>query len=655
MISKFCVLSRLRKTEFLFLSVLLLSSCSFKKDKEVGQEANAYTSVLEDKFDPNSDSDGDGVNDGVETENGTDPYVSDIPSLETNFIQNFSMSVDYTKINDNTPNTLNISTKVKDTDSSFKYRVGKLFGVEKSMEAAAKEGRFSGHSFSNISNEDYTWVKYPTLDPLMLHSDIIKFRPIIDGNDQFENYKVSLLFESSVRLANNKFSEIKDLSVNFYYHDYETDSYLLLKNEIIKRTFQPKINEKFTTEIENVPFAFLRDTYLKRGEFLISEIDNFYIPQLNKDYKTLMASVRAKTVPVLLTNPTEDSVLYVATGTRGISFLNIMNRAFVKNFEIEKDTLKRIGQYSNNLGSFEHLIELKDKDKLGNWFISTNQFKEHFLDHLFKANDHISLLYITGSKLAAQPESVQASYTKKISTEPNNEKLVLLGQASPNSKIEIQLKGLNKFGHKIAATTHTASFNNGSPRNGTHLDYTCTWLNHKKESYDTEFDYPITYGDQWDNTFLVINEERFKLSTLIVEKKLVVRNLEFSYLITIDNIFKIKPIKQSDENSISLAILPRLERAHEGVRLVSFGGMTNQPWCSFHPSPNTYTLMASTGGEVSKQSLDVGTIEQWIRDAINYPGNADSATVRTWKVIDDTDYDHNFSISVSSKIVNYFN
>ena len=644
------------KSIFVILALVVLTgACSFKKDSQGSVPVTGVATISEKKFDPDADSDGDGVKNLAEVERGTDPYVADIPVLETNFVQNFSMNVTYNRINDNTSMNLSISTKVKDTDSSFQYRVGKFFGVEKSMESAAKEGRFSGHSYSNISNEDYSWITYPTLDPLMLHSDIIKFRPVIDGQDSFENFNVSILFESSIKLTGAKFKEIKDLSVNFYYHNYEKDSYVLLKNITINRTFQPKINEKFTIEIQNIPLGFLKDSYLKHGEFLISEIDNYYIPEINKDYKTLMSSIKSKTVPVLLTTPSEDSVYYVASGPKGISFLEVLKTLFVKNFEVEKNTLKRIGQYENNLGSYEHLIELKDKDKLGNWFVLTNEFKEEYLDHLYRPSDHISLSYVTGSKLASQSESVQTSFYKKVSTEPANEKLIPIGEIGPNSKLEIQLKGISRFGHEIAATKFTANYDNGNPRNGTHLDYSCVWVNHKKAAYDRSFDFPISYKEEWENIYLVINEERFKLSTLINDKKLLVRNLDFSYLLTIENIAKIKKIKQSDRNSVSIVILPKLERAHEGVRLVSFGGMTNQSWCSFHPIPNTYSLLASTGGELSKQSIDVGIIEQWIRDAINWPGNSDSAVVRQWKTIYDADYDHNFSMSVSSKIVNYFN
>ena len=620
-------------------------------------------SNLELKSDPNADSDGDGVSDLLEIERGSDPLVADVPVLDSNFFQNFSINVAYNKVNDAAPLTLAISTKIKDTDPSFKYRVGKLFGVDNSLYYAAKEGRFSGHAYGIIKNEDFSWVKYPTLDPLMLHSDIIKYRPILDGEDpitnlKFENYFVKISLDSTVKLSGVRFKEIKDLSVNFYYHDFEKDSYVLVKNILISRSFQRNINEKFSVEIENIPVAFLRDSYLKHGEFLISEIDNYFIPELGIDYKTLMASVKAKTVPVLLTNPSEDTIYYVATSGSGISFLEILNRVFVKNFEVENNVLKRIGQYENNLGNFEHLIDVKDKDKLGAWFVLTNKFKDHFMDHLYLANDHLTLSYITGKNLATQPESVLASYNPRFATKISNEAMAPLGIVSPNSKIEIQIKGLNRFGHEVIATPYSGSYHLGGGGNSTGpLDYSCAWVGNKRIEFSRDFDLTINYNEEWEKIFLVINEERFKLSTLIADKKVVVSNLNFSFQISIDDISKIKAIKQADENKLSLVMVPFLEKKHQGLKLISQGGNHNSSWCTGGPGDLGTISLANRefGGEVSKGSLDASIIEAEITNTHMYPNNTGAASILSLKMMDDIDYEQNYSLAVSSKITNYFN
>lgn len=648
--------------KILLLLILLfsLASCSFKhSDSNVD---NLISGGADYKTDINEDSDGDGLSDKLEIDRGTDPKIADIPLIETNFIQNFNINVNYNKIGDSTPLNLAITTKVKNNDPSFKYRVGKLFGIENAKVFAAKEGRFSNHSYGIIKNEDFTWVKYPSLDPLMHHFDIIKYRPIIDNFDNekdplYENINISLNLESSIKLSGPKFKEIKDLSLNFYYHDYKKETYVLLKNIVVNRTFQKNINENFSVEIENIPVIFLQDTYLRHGEFLITEIDNYFIPELNTDYKTLMAKVKSKTVPVLFTTPIENIIYYVATNANGISFLNVLERIFVKNYEVENNILKRIGQFENNLGNFEHLIEVKDKDKLGKWFVLTNKFKEHFIDHLYTTDDHITLSYLTGNVLASQVNNLEATYNSKITTETYNEVAIPIGLVSPNSKIEIQLKGIERFGHELESTPINNSYSS-SCSNCTKLAYSCSWIGNKRIEFLRDFNLSINYNEEWEKIYLVINEERFKLSTLIAEKKVSISNLNFSFQLSLDDIVKIKPIKESEENKLSLVIVANLEKSHQGIKLLSQGGAQNMSWCTANMRgiDGTIELAASRyNNEISKGTKDALLLNELILNAHKYPNNSDTPQLLKLKMMDDIDYEKNYSIALSSKVINYFN
>lgn len=635
-----------------------LGACSFKSEDQFRQRLvpNGTSSDL--KIDPNEDSDGDGIFNKDEVSRGTDPFVADVPVLETRFIQNFKIDVNYNHVNDNKVQSFVIQSKIKDTDSSFKYRVGKMFGVEKALNLSAKEGRFSGHSYGEIRNEDFSWVKYPSLDPLAFHSDVIKFRPVFD-REKIENVSINLVFDSSVKLVGTRFKEIKDLSLSFYYHDFEKDSYVLLKNVLINRIFQRGVNETFTVVIENVPLSFLKETYLKHGEFLVSEVENYFIPELDRDYKTLIAGVRAKTIPVMLSTPTEEKVFYVTVG-KGISFIEVLSRIFSENFAVENNALKRVGQYENNLGTHEHLIDIKDKDKRGNWFVLTNKFKEHFLDHLYTPEDHITLAYITGNVLASQPNSEQTFYGASVLSVPNNETVALLGKISPNSKVEIAIKGLNRFGHEPISTVFNENRTvGGGCHNCSSVSYSCKWIGNKLSAFSRNFDLNINFNEEWSNIFLVINEEKFKLSQLITEKKAIVRNLDFSFLITIEDVSKIKPLKESENNHLSLALYSTQSKTHQGIKLISQEGSSDLNWCSGGVGAGSLSTVALAnseyGGEISTGSLDFQVLLAMIENCRRYPTNTGAASYLFLKLKDDLDYDQNFSLAINSKITNYYN
>ena len=635
-----------------------LGACSFKSEDQSRQRFVPEGTVSDLKIDPNEDSDGDGILNKDEIAKGTDPFIAEVPDLETKFIQNFKMDVSFNLLNDNKEQRFSIQSKIKDTDSSFKYRVGRLYGVDKALNLSAKEGRFSGHTYSEIKNEDFSWVKYPTLDPLAFNSDIIKFKPYFEA-ENIENISINLVFDSSVKLIGSRFKEIKDLSLNFYYHDFEKETYVLLKNVLINRTFQRGVNEKFTVEIENVPTSFLRETYLKHGEFLISEVDNYFIPEIGRDYKTLMAGIRAKTIAIMLSTPSEEKIFYVAAG-KGLSFIEVLNKVFTKNFVVENNQLKRIGQYENKLGTHDHLIELKDKDKLGNWFVLTNKIKEHFLDHLFTPEDHITLSYIPGNVLASQPDNEQTFYSASVASVPSNETVVSLGKISPNSKVEITIKGLNRFGHEPVSTAINENRTvGGGCRNCSSVSYTCKWIANKSSAFTRNFNLNINYNEEWDNVFLVINEEKFKLSQLITEKKAIVRNLDFSFLITIEDISKIKQIKESEYNHLFLALNSTQSKSHQGLKLISQEGSSDLNWCSGGGGVGALSTVALAnseyGGEVSTGSLDYQVLLGMFENCRRYPANTGASSYLSLKLKDDLEYDQNFSLAINSKITNFYN
>ena len=210
----------------------------------------------------------------------------------------------------------------------------------------------------------------------------------------------------------------------------------------------------------------------------------------------------------------------------------------------------------------------------------------------------------------------------------------------------------------MLATPYSGTYHFGGGRNTTVLDYSCAWVGYRSIEFSRDFDLTINYNEEWDKIFLIINEERFKLSTLISEKKVIVRNLDFSFQISIDDISKIKPIKQSDENNLSLVITSTLEKNHQGIKLLSQTGNQNSPWCSgsYPGALSTINLANSQyGGEISKSSLDAKGIADGIEHYKMYPNDTGASTILSLKLMDDIDYEQNFSLAVSSKITNYFN
>ena len=628
----------------LCLVLTIFVSCSFKSEEKLNPKSISGTNEL--KIDPNGDSDGDFVTDGEEVALGRNPFVAELPELKVRFLQNYKIEVFYHQ-KDADPikdqKSFVINTNVKDTNPDFKFRVGNVFARNHALKTAASFGRFSSHTQGVFEEHDLSWISYPEIDPKFFHGEAIKYRDVFNDQNVIDDIKITL--SNQARLNESQFfKEIKNLKLNFYFLNHETENYEVLASTNIDRHFQSGIYESFDVVINHAPVGLLKESFFKRGEFIISEVDDYEIPTLPSNYKTLLASVKAKSVPVLYETPLEEKIYYVAANN-GVSFQNILKAVFDKNYEVKEDVLLKIGQFQNNLSDFTHLREVKDKDKLGKWFVMTNEFKQNYLDHHYVPNDRIILSYITGTELAEQNQENVYSYNTRINGN-QSESILPLGNVTPNSQIDIQLKPLNRFGtlvlnEKIHWVTGGACGKNCVPR-----ELICDWDVNKFSKYDEQFSFNTNLSGEGEKLSLILNGEEFSISKLLSEKKVILYKVDANIHLSIPDINKIRELKDFEESQLSLKVKSFVGNDFLGVKLVGRSG----EWQGFGGCPyNTPAVAESRGTQISKDTLDLGEITGWVNQAHSrgwpYPIN----------YMDSGPYYQEISIGVSSSIENYYN
>lgn len=624
---------------------LLFASCSFKSDEKLNPETISGAREL--KIDPNGDSDGDGVTDGIEVILGRNPFVAELPDLKVRFLQNYKIEVTYhPNVGDpiKDQKTFVINTDVKDTNPDFKFRVGNVFARNHALKTAASFGRFSSHSSGKFEEHDLSWVSYPELDPKFFHAQSIKFRDVFTDQNTIDDIKITL--SNQVKLNESPFfKEIKSLKLNFYFLNHETENYEILSSTVVERHFQSGVYESFDVVIDHAPVGLLKDSFFKRGEFIISEVDDFEIPSIASNYKTLISSIKAQTIPVLYETPLEERIYYVSA-LIGVSFQDILKVVFDKNYEVKDDALLKIGQFQNNLPDFTHLKEVQDKDKLGKWFIMSNEFKESYLDHVYKPTDRIILSYITGSDLSDQTQENIYSYVSKIDG-AKSESILPLGNITPNSRIEFTLHPLNRFGRSLNQNQEVYDRPGGScGKNCIQLPMNCTWEVHDFKDYDESFSFTPDLLGEGEKLDLIVNGDNYQLSELLKEKKILVNKTDVGIHITINDISKIKEITDFEENNISLKIRSFAGNDFFGVKLTEVGGY----WQGFGGCPfNTPGVAEKYQTQLSGDSRNLDEILGW----------ANQANQRGWPYrlskVDSGPYYQEISIGVSSSIENYYN
>lgn len=412
--------------KLIMMSLLIsVSSCSFKS-----KDNDKSTKKIEAAQIKNLDSDGDKVLDLEEKENGTDPYVADIPSVDAKFLQNYKIQINYED-----DSSFVMDTTIRRDDQDFKYRVGRVYLRENSHDKAAQIGRLNSVSWGNIKQKDLSWVKYPEIDKEFYFNSARKYRS--HGEKVVKDTTITL--ENTLKLSDYpSFESIEDVELNFYYYSHEKEKHILLHTEKIEQSFQAGTRETIEVTIHNPPKELIEDTYFRHGEFIISEVKDFFIPKLKMNYQDLLSSIKAKCVSVYETNPDENLLNYVAVKSSGDRFLTILSNLYKDRYTFTDGKIEQIDEIFNNLPDYTYLDEVKSEDKLGRWFVMTNKISNHYLKYDFKPQDTITLSYLTGTELASREKEKIYSYSTEVKSTDQG-KLYPLGNITKNSEASVSI------------------------------------------------------------------------------------------------------------------------------------------------------------------------------------------------------------------------
>lgn len=620
------------KLFILLLVTLNFVSCSVKSDgDEVSQEVSRT-----DALNSTADTDGDLILDKEELSRGRNPLVADIPQTRVRFLQNYKIEVFYKSLETGDEGSFLIDTKVGANDPSFKYRVGNVFLRENSFKNAATIGKFSTHNWGDYKEHDLSWVKYPDIDNRYFQSSVMKYRKFFDV-EKYEITNVVLDLENSIKLkANTEYKSIKDLVVSYRFYNYETENFEVLHSEKVERHFNAGTNEVFSTRIENVNPKLISENYFKKGEFIISELTDYDIPELKKSYAGLMTSVKEKTVPVVYNTPLETQVEYVGLKSN-MKFVDILTVLFDKKFTIENNTLESINQFKNSLPEYSYLSELRSLDKKGNWFVFTNKLNKHYLDHAFTNKDVISLSYILGRDLSSQSEEKVFSYREEVET-TDHYQTYAIGNIVPNSEVSIFLDPKKVFGEKIKHFKDVLTNRGcGGRRNCVSFPFRCDLSFNIFEPLDQGLSFSKELKGEINRVSILINGSEYSLVQLINEKKVKIDWMDNGIALHIKDINLIEELSNVEENILSLKISALRESHFNGVKLVNMSGK-GYYYCPMH----TTNIAAGNKWPLSVESKDFG---QWARN-VNW-SNVIRGERKTLV--------QQFSLGITSVISNFFN
>jgi hypothetical protein len=546
----------------------LSTACSFKSSKDDNESTRSVNELKPSDL-KKMDSDGDLISDYVEKERGLDPLVANFPKLSVNFLQDYSIKIQFEDESE-----FSIDTKIARDNPDFKYRIGELFLRENSHDNAAKYGRFSGVSSGEIKQQDFTWIKYPDIDKDYYFSKTREYKYWSKAKVK-ETY---IELENTLKLMESPlFDTIEEVELNFYYYSYSKEAYVQLHTEKLDRTFQSGIREDFQITIANPPLELIEDTYFRHGEFIISEVKDFYIPSLKLKYSDLMNSIKAKTIPIYKTTPFENDLNYVAIDKNGEKLISILTKLFSDKFSVQEDKLLQVEQFANNLPDYDYLHEVSAEDKSGRWFVMTNKIKDQYLKHNFTSSDSITLSYLTGRELSSRINERIYAFSENIQSKEDG-KLYAIGNITNNSEIELSIFFNELEGIQLDVKDGNFYYRPPNCRNctGTNWSVSAEFQVNSFSGFKQQW-FVKDLGEAKSSFEVLINNKVLSLDDLVAQNHATFElkgDESFSYIhITIKNLHELEVIEAGKENVAFIKIKPlKVGQIGEGVQINKMGG-----------------------------------------------------------------------------------
>ena len=538
------------KLIFIIIALITLFSCGFNSEESetlfsnVEPHLNADDEGQSSDFDKEGDYDGDLVSNKKEVELGRNPRIADIPQVEFKFMKDFSVKGGTSVL---------IDSKRDIIGQKYQYRVGDFLIKEIAARATSRFARYGGVVEGHFDSIDLTRIRYPKFSKSYL----------LEGNAQGirEVDNVLISFKNTISLKRNRgFQRISNPTFNFHYFNYETGLYELVGQKVFDKGVFEGVLEKFNVNLDIQNSKQLTDNFSKRGEFLTAEIEDYEIDDLKMTYKSLMASVVEKTIPITVITPLDTQTYYVALSDGHNKLGQFLKSLYAENFKVQDGQLVQIGGFTNSLPSVEELRSLKGETKKGKWFVLLNRATNfNLFDYEFQKGDQLVINYMTGDELASFEKGYQIETPRNFQSGPDYQEIEL-GEFSLNDSIRINLKA-NHIRHEYYKVG-TFGFNDSAGHS--------SWRFH--DQVEKKDDLNFTHSENLSRLSIVVNGQEFKLNELISSNKVQANFKGPNLELTIDKVYEAFSLTQDDLYTLSIRVFPNNYQADIGIWLTSIGG-----------------------------------------------------------------------------------
>jgi len=374
---------------------MMVISCSYK-----GETQGEHKSELQSDEPHLLDSDGDLDPDFVEKNNGTDPFMANIPIFKGEYFQELKIITHLHHPKTNQSETVSLQVKknvVSENGTPFEERDyltrGTQYLVEKNA-LLAKRSNYNSHHFTgNISSDDIGYYAPPRLNDLK----VFPFsQRVNDLSKRYELEEMEFFISNLVFFEFSRGITFTDLVFDLYWFDNSKEEFKLIDSDYPSGTYSFNSNHLIPLRFNTKNNELIRKIATTGGRFIYLKLRDFKVSETGLSYKSLLEKVLEKTVPLLYFDGEKEDVFYVGKNSTPLDLTTILDSVFREDYLVSGSRVARIkrNHEKNELMRDPFGEALVENYKFQ---ILTNEILNTPFSFNFLPGDFITLSYLSNS------------------------------------------------------------------------------------------------------------------------------------------------------------------------------------------------------------------------------------------------------------------
>jgi len=387
---------------------LFFISCSFKPQDPQPTQGKSD----ENQVHLLMDSDGDGVSDKEELENGSNPYIAEIPHFEGELFNEMSVEVEF--YNKTSRDTKTIDWKISDgkVASSDKDISGETLAGSPYMDTLLRNYASSvDFKKSEFKFYDYNEGIFSYSSPILPEETILTIsdKTLFLVKNGYDIHRSVLLIKSKFKIKSTKYTHLRNISFDFFYKSKNRDGLIYIETKKIDGTYSFNEENEIFIHFENFNPKIINEAILSGSSNLFLKIRDFTIYETDERYSSILERVQSRSVPVTLSYPKNDELrlsvfdtLYIGTNGGKEKLGEILKKAFNSDILMTDRSIDQVRGLSNRERSFGD----SGGNEILRWYIGSSEIGSSIYTHSFSPGVGIALSYLSDKKTRKTPSHV---------------------------------------------------------------------------------------------------------------------------------------------------------------------------------------------------------------------------------------------------------